>query len=340
MKKILFFFFSLVIGIVLLFGVVKFVGWGEISSAFRIFASWQGMVIIVLTGLMLFFGMWKWKVILKDQGYDISNKKLTFPYLAGFSLIYLFPMVVMGGEIFRSYVIKEKFGVPWKQGIISVAIDKILEGTAFLIAILAGIIYFFFEIGLPPKNLAILLGSVVLVLVLGTGFFYLRSFRKKSIASVFLGKISRNKFINGEILEIEKEIFKFFKLTGSAFWQGLVLAFLRVGITWFRCWILIVFLGKTIGFLPALSILGFYYIALFIPIPTALGTHEIIQVFSFTALEIGANIAPSFTMIQRGSEVILAILGLVIFLRLGIGLLQTLLFKKFENLIDKYSNNH
>jgi hypothetical protein len=108
-----------------------------------------------------------------------------------------------------------------------------------------------------------------------------------------------------------------------------------VGVTWLRCWLLILFLGKAIGILPALSILGFYYIALFIPIPAALGTHEVIQAFSFSALGIGAGMAPVFTMIQRGSEIILAIVGLIIFLRLGIGLLQTFLFRKIENLVGK-----
>jgi uncharacterized protein (TIRG00374 family) len=335
MKKILLFFLSLIVGIVLLVGVVKFVGWDEIWSAFYIFTGWQGMVIVFLTALMLFFGMWKWKIILKSQGYDISNKNLAGPYLAGFSLIYFFPILVMGGEIFRGYVLREKFGVPWRKGIVSVIIDKILEATSFLIVILAGVAYFLLKIGLPPQNLAILLGSIILFLTLVTGFFYFQSFRRKSIAKFFLGAINRNKFLNGEALEVEKEILGFFRLNKKAFWEGLALAFLRVGATWLRCWVLILFLGKTIGVLPALSILGFYYIALFIPIPAALGTHEIVQTFSFSALGIGAGVAPVFTMIQRGSEVILAVVGILLFLRLGMGLLGTFIFRKIDNLAGK-----
>jgi uncharacterized protein (TIRG00374 family) len=335
MKKVLLFFLSLIVGIALLVGVVEFVGWEEIWSAFYLFTGWKGVAILSLTALMLFFGMWKWKVILKSQGYNISNKELTAPYLAGFSLIYLFPMLVFGGEIFRGYILKEKFGIPWRKGIVSVVIDKVLEGTSFLIVILAGVAYFLLKIGLPPKNMAIILGSVILGLTLITGFFYLQSFRKKSIAKFFSGIISKGRFLNGEVLEVEKEIFSFFRLNKKAFWKGLALSFLRVGVTWLRCWLLILFLGKAIGILPALSILGFYYIALFIPIPAALGTHEVIQAFSFSALGIGAGMAPVFTMIQRGSEIILAIVGLIIFLRLGIGLLQTFLFRKIENLVGK-----
>ena len=281
MKKLLLFFLFLFIGIGLLIWIIRFIGWAEIKSAFLIFTGWQGIVILLLTALMLFFGMWKWQIILKSQGYSLSNRQLAGPYLAGFSLTYLFPMVVLGGEIFKGYVLREKFSVPWKNGITSAIIDKILEATLFLITIFAGLIFFLLKIGLPPKNLGIILGGVLIFFSAGIVFFYFRSFKKESIAKLLAKFFNHKKFLNQDILEIEKEIFKFFKLKKRALWQGFGLAFLRVAITWLRCWVLILFLGKTIGALPALSILGFYYFALIIPIPTALGSHEMIQIFSF-----------------------------------------------------------
>lgn len=315
-------------------GIIKFVGWAEIKSAFLIFAGWQGIIILVLTALVLFAGMWKWKVILKSQGHSLSNRELAAPYLACFSITYLLPMVIFGGEIFRSYYLREKYSVPWGKAISSTIIDKILDVTSFLIAVFAGLIFFLLKIGLPPRNLGIILGGVLAFVTCGIGFFYFKIFRKESIARFFAKFFNHKRFLQQDILGIEREIFQFFKLKRRALWQGLSLAFFRVAITWLRCWVLILFLGKSIGVFPALSVLGFYYFALMIPIPTALGTHEVVQIFSFSALGLGANIAPAFTMIQRGSELILAFVGVIIFFRLGMGLVRTVLFKKIDSLLN------
>jgi uncharacterized protein (TIRG00374 family) len=335
MKRIIFFFLSLIIGTALLIGVFNFVGWEEIKAAFGMFVGWQGIVIIFFTALMLFLGMLKWRVILKSQGYNLSNKKLVAPYLAGFSLIYLFPMVVLGGEIFRAYIIKDRYQIPWKIGMVSTIIDKILEGTTFLIAVLFGIVYFIFKIGIPTQSTAILVGLIIFLVTLATALFYFQCFRKKSIAKGLIRIFGRGKIINGELIELEKSLFGFFTLNKPEFWWSLLLSFLRVSVTWVRCWILVMFLGGSIGILPALSILAFYYISIFIPIPAALGTHEIFQIFSFSALGIGAGLVPAFTMIQRGSEVVMAVVGILLVFRMGIGLLQSFLFKKIEGFFEK-----
>ncbi len=335
MRKVLLFLISLFIGIGLLVWIIRFVGWSQIESAFSIFTGWQGVIIILLTFLMLVVGAWKWQKILKSQGYGFPIKTIIAPYFTCFSLIYLFPMLIFGGEIFRGYVLREKHGVPWGKAMASVLIDKILEATSFLIAILAGLVFFLFKIGFHPKNLAIIWGGVLIVLIVGTGFFYFRTFKKQSIAKPLIKLLSRSKLPNGDILETEREIFKFFKIRKKALWEGFGLSFLRVAVTWLRCWVLILFLGKSVGLLPALSVLGFYYLALIIPIPTALGSHEAIQVFAFGALGLGPSIAPVFTMIQRGAEIIMALIGLIFFFKLGLGLFQGILLKKITNIMDK-----
>lgn len=333
MKKFIFFFISLLVGSGLLVWVVQFIGWQNIESAFLIFAGWQGLVIVLLTFLIVIFGFLRWKVILKSQGYDLSCRNLAGPYLSGFSLMYLFPMIVFGGEIFKGYVLKENFSIPWKNSITSVIIDKILEGTFFLITIFAGLIFFLLKIGLPPKNLGIILGGFLFLATSIIGFFYFKTFRKESIVKILAKFFDHKKFLSVEILEAEREIFSFFKSRPKFLLQASFFATLRIAAAWFRCWILILFLGKSIGVLSVFSILGFYYFAFMVPIPMALGSHELIQTFSFTALGLGAGTAPVFTMILRGAELIFVFIGLAVFFRLGIKILQDVLSRKLENLI-------
>ena len=154
--------------------------------------------------------------------------------------------------------------------------------------------------------------------------------RKESIAHFFLKFFNPKSHRNGEPLGIEKEIFNFFHFQKKALLEGIVLAFSRVGITLLRSWLIILFLGKVLGFLPIFAILAFDYFAFLAPIPTALGIHEMLQFFAFGALRLGTALAPAFTMIQRGAELALAFVGLIIFFKLGLSLLQTILFKKMS----------
>ena len=104
---------------------------------------------------------------------------------------------------------------------------------------------------------------------------------------------------------------------------------------YFRTWLLILFLGKEISGLPVFSILGFTYLAVMVPIPTALGSHEAIQTFAFNSLGLGLPTATAFTMIIRGAELLIALVGVIILLRLGVIFLKNLLFKRAEKLITQ-----
>ena len=324
---------SFLIGAGLFVWIGKIVGWQGIKNAFLVFTGWQGLVILGLTILMAIVGTWKWKVILKNWGINVSLRSLFQPYLAGFSVMFLAPPLVFGGEIFRSYVLKERNAVPWLKGMASVVIDRVLEWTTNLVVIFFGLLFFLSKIGLPPQNLGIIFGTALLIFLIVISYFYFKTFRRESIMKSFLN------ISNGKVVEIEKEIFSFFKPKNKIMWQGIGLSFLRGGIMLVRVWILVLFLVGNGGFLPSLSILGFHYLAAMLPIPTALGSHEAIQAFSFNALGWGANVGTAFTMIIRAAELIVALAGIILLFRLGMGFFKKILLKDTEKLIMNNDKN-
>ena len=328
MKKVLLLLFSFIIGIALFVWIAKIVGLGEIKKAFLVFTGWQGLVILGLTLLMALIGNWKWREILKGGGTNVSFMSLFNVYLAGFSIMFLAPILLWGGEVFRSYILKERNNVPWTKGMASVIIDRFMEWTANLAVIFFGGLFFLLIIGFPPIKLGIIFGGVFLILLAGVFFFYFKCVKKESFVSLFIKNDQNKPF------EIEKEVFSFFKVKKRAMWKALFLSFLRAGVMYTRTWFLILFLGKTIGALPVLSVLGFSYLAVMIPIPTALGSHEAIQTFAFGALGLGVSTATAFTMIIRGAELILSLFGIVILFRLGIILIKNILFKKIDKLAE------
>ena len=327
MKKILLFIVSLLIGIGLLIWIGKVVGWQEIKDSFLVFTGWFGVIIFLLTLLIILISNWRWQEILKEEGSQVSLKGLFPSYLGGFSVMFLAPILLWGGEIFRSYLLKRNNSISWSKGVASVIIDRVLEWTTNLVIIFFGTLFFLFTIGSPPMKLVIIFGGVFLLFAGGISYFYLKVFKKESLAQIFF-KIFNLKKMNPEnsVLEIEKEIFNFFQLRKKSLWKSFGISFLRAGIMYFRVLLLIIFLGEKISALPALSILGFTYLAAMIPIPAALGSHEVIQTFAFNSLGLGASTATAFTMIIRGAELILALAGVVILLKLGINLLKNTLF--------------
>ena len=278
----------------------------------------------------------KWLEILKGEGVAISFRGLFRPYLAGFAVMFLAPILFWGGEIFRGYVLKKRNAVPWSKGMSSIIIDRILEWTINLVVIFLGTLIFLLMIGFPPTKLAIIFGGAFLLFVIGITYFYFKAFKRESMVEIVL-KIFGLKHLNEEsaIVKTEQEIFNFFKYKKKSLAKVVGLAFLRAGATYLRAILLIFFLGKEISLLSILSILGFTYLAAMIPIPTALGSHEAIQTFSFETLGLGASTATAFTMLIRGVELIIALVGVMILFRLGTTILKDILFKKLNNL----SNN-
>ena len=337
MKKIILFLLSLVVGLAILIWIVNIIGWQEVKLTFIAFSGWEGLLTIALTILILAVGGLRWKEILRNQGEDISFFSLFRIYLAGFSITFFAPILLFGGETFKAYLLKKKYSILWDKAMASVIIDRIIEITVYLLVIFGGIVFLFSK-RFPLESLEIILGIVTIVFSSGIAFFYVKTFKKQSIIKAF-GKFFNPELKNEEPLEIEKEFFKFFKLKESSFWKAILLSLLKSGLALTRAWFLILCLGKGLSFLSSLSILGFSYMSLVIPIPAALGTHEAFQAFAFNGLGINVSIAPVFTMVIRGAEMIIAIIGIFFFFRMGTRLLGAILSKKIGRLINNGNNN-
>lgn len=334
MKKALLLLTSLFIGVVIFIWIGKTVGWQGIENAFSILTGWHGMVILGLTLVIMLVSNWRWKEILRGEGVKISYRRLLETYLAGFTIMYLAPILIWGGELFRGYILKERNQIPWPKAMASVIIDRMLEWTFNLLVLFVGILFFVYKIGFPSSKLLIIIGGIISVLLFAICFFYFKTIKKESIAKA-IGKIFVQE-LDGQPLDTEKEIFDFFKLENKSMWVTLLLSFLRVAITYVRVWILIGFLGQSIDGLAALIILGFSFMAAMIPIPASLGSHEAIQTFVFRSLGLGISSATIFTMLIRATEIIFALLGAMILLRIWTSLIKSILLKKVERFAIKH----
>jgi len=318
MKKIIFFLIPLFIGIGIFIWIIKITGWNQIVKLFFTFTGWSGLIILGLTFLVVLTGIWKWRVILRSQGVKLPFKKLMTSYLGCFALTYLAPATFFAGETFRSYYIKQKEqNLSWEKTISSIFLDKIMDFSVMLVSVIVGVLYFLFKIGLPPKNLSIILGAILILFTAAILFFYLKCYKKQSIVKFVLNIVGIKNLKEDHIaLGVEKEIFEFFHRR-IYFTEVVLLALLRNVFLWARHFSLIVFLGGSVGILGSLSALGFTYLVSLIPIPALLGSHEAIQTFVFLKLGMTESMGTAFAMLLRSADLIISFLGIIILCRFG-----------------------
>jgi uncharacterized protein (TIRG00374 family) len=318
----------LIAGAILYF-VFDEIGTKEIWEAFLSFSPWGIFWILILTVLFHLTAVWRWQAILKDKGYNLSSRILMPAWLAGFATAYFTPVAIMGDGALRGYVLKEKFSIPWKKGIISVLIDKVLDGTIFFLTIILGIIFFILEtLTIPLKLWMIFL--VILLPIGGISFFYFRAFKSQSM--VKLVERPLKKFIHpnrkessnevqdqssSEVFNWEKEIFNFFEPKNRNMWKAIIFSSFRGIVNWSRSWLLLWFLGIKVNGLTCLSIVAFTNLAYFFPLPAALGSHEALQAFSFSQLGLAVQSAIAFTLILRAFDILIGLIGIFVAFKFG-----------------------
>jgi uncharacterized protein (TIRG00374 family) len=324
----------LLVGAGLFFWVIRAVGWQDVKTAFSRFTFWQALIIIGLTAIIALIDNWKWQVVLKSQRIVLSFKALWKIYLGSYVIRFFTPVAFIGGEVFRSYVLSKNHSVDWVKGVASVIIDRILTYTIYLLIIIWGICLLLLRVGLLPRNIMFYLGGMLFLFGFVIIVFYFKIFKKQSIIKVFLKKLPLKG--NGQridkALALEKEVFNFFKFKEKTMWQGMILSILRTLFMLLRTWFLVIFLNKAIGLASAVFLLSFTLLSAMIPIPANLGAHDVAQAFAFNALGLGAGTGAAFTMIIRGAEALIALLGFVFLFKLGLELWKKSILKKVNKI--------
>jgi len=313
MKRVILLFGALVAGGALFGFLVSGIGWGAIWDALRMFSLPKAAAVLLLTAAFFLTGILRWQAILKGQGHTFSLSALWKAYLAGFSLTFFLPIIPFANEVFRGSQLKEQNDVPLVKGMASVVIDRILEVTSNLFIVMSGGIIFLFlgdSVTYSLKTAAIV-GFIVFWLVVLI-FLYLRIFQRKSLTRIFWNKNGKER-----IHEVEDEVFHYFRSKSRFFWQGMLFSILRSIVGLARVWVIILFFGKGLVLLPGITILGFYYLAILVPIPAAFGSHDALQAVGFEAFGLGAGAGAAFALVIRATEAIFAAVGIFFVLHRG-----------------------
>ncbi len=321
MRNLIKFIIAFVVGASLFYFVVKETGADAIWAAISLFWGKEGLLILAITLIVAIFGAMRWKSILKTQGENVSFF-LTIRYLVkGFTVDFLTPFSLFGGEMVRIFLMQEKVGI--RKSAFSAITDKILDVTTHFFFLVPGIILFVFYGGSVKSLFFLYAGIVIIVMLLLIVLFYNRILKKRSFLFWVLGafKKTRNLITNTEngkiITQVEKDMIDFFSSEEGYFTKGILISFLRHLFLLFRVFVIIFFVAEVADIGVALAIYGLVILSMILPLPAALGGLEAILALGFGALGLGFSSGVTAAIILRSADLIVCLFGVILFIRLS-----------------------
>ena len=334
MIKALVFIALLLIGITIFGAVIDIVGLDEIVVAFSQFSLWGIIPLLVFTVLHHVMTAVKWQYILRTMNIHIGVISLLKIGIAGYALGYITPVVYLGGEVFRGHALKERYNIPWQKSLSSIAIDKILESSVWIMVILAGVILYVFQVGISSFSRTIIVSGVLaLFFIVWVIIIYVFSFKKKSLLYPLVIKPLRlEKSKGGKFLsELENDFFTFFSFRNKKNILGaLRLAIIKNLFVWLRNLFLIYYLVQIFSYSWSIIAMTSSYLAYSLPIPGALGAHEAAVSFIFSSIGLSAGTGAAFTLLIRGADALMVIIGLVYLFKWGIGFFALKAVRRFN----------
>ncbi len=304
-KEILKFLVLFITGIVILGIIVISVGIENIIISLNKMSIYYYGVVATLILAGSFTWALRWGVFVKEAKSDINKKDLFEMTLIGQAVNNLTPIVKMGGEAARVYLLKKNQKIKAKDGFASVASDLTMEFIIDLIIVISALVLLiiFFN---PPTWIyaAILIFTIVSSLIV---FVILEIYFNFTIIHRILIFITDHiKSIKTEESEIIKKYDKFRKtfrksLTNKRLLsKGLGLSFLRKVFDVMKYYILLAALGAPLNLTSIFIAVGLSIMLLLIPgIPGNIGIYEggMIAVFSF--MGVSSSIAFTAVFLDR-----------------------------------------
>jgi uncharacterized protein (TIRG00374 family) len=319
MKGFVNFLIALLLGVSLFYFVVKETGIEVIFGAVSLFLGIDGLIILAVTILIVLIGALRWKEILKSENENVSLFKTTRYLIKGFTVDFLTPFALFGGEAIRIFLMEKEVGV--KKSAFSALTDKIMDVTAHVFFLLLGTILFLFYGLVFYKALVIYAIGTIFFIFFILAIFYERVLKKKSFLDGVFGLLGISKKYlqdseNGKsVADVEKKIIIFFSDKKREFVKGMVLSFLRHFLLLLRIYLIIYFVTGSLDFSDAIIIYGFVILSMLLPLPASLGGLEAILALAFNAMGISIVYGVVVAVAVRMADLLVCVVGITLFAR-------------------------
>jgi len=332
MKKKIVFWASLIVGIAAMIGI--YLNIGDIFLSFKDAPLILLIPYIAIVILIHLLHVWRWDIILKSMGYNLSFNKLQNYRLMGYALNYITPTAHIGGEPLKAVMLKED-KVPYTIGVSSLVIDKSFEITADGILGLFGIIIIGLSFQLPRELwIYLIILSVICILfllnilsyILKKENLFLRIYKRLNLPyrRNWLDNSKLVRMIRIKIIETRDNIRHFFQGHKKEFHKAILISASMWLLMFVEYKLLLLIIGFNANIYQLFIIISFVGLAYFIPIPAALGVLEASQLSAFRILNLNPdinlnpNLGLATSLIIRAKDILMTIIGLMLIFVKGV----------------------
>lgn len=293
------------LGLLIILLLFNMVGFHQIVNSLKKLNIYYYLVVVFLVAGGSFLWAMRWGVFVKETNPEVPNFELFKMMLIGQSVNNLTPIVKMGGEVSRVYLLKKKFKIKGKEGFASVASDLTLEfivdGFVVMIAMILLLIF-----TNPPTWIFVaifvftLVSSLIIFIIID--IYYGLSVANRIVVWI-CKKIESVKEQKYDVLEKYEAFRKHFKKglqNKKMFTKGLTLSFMRKSFEGMKYYVLLLALGHYIGFINIFIAVGLSITLLLIPgIPGNVGVYEGGMIAVFIFLGVPPGIAATTVFLDR-----------------------------------------
>lgn len=334
-KKALIFFITLAIGLAVFSLMSGEVQWDDVWKSLSIIRWWQALILFLLMASSMIFTTLCWKTILGKKKDSISFLNLLKIYTVGFTLGYLTPISLIGGEALEAYLLHQKLKISWKKSIVSIIIQEIIDFLILVMVLTIGLGAFFFLGGRLSKKLGLLMVIILFAIFLFFFSILTKSSKHRSLIGGLIRLIGLEQILETEqmktVLNYEQEGLRFFNSRRHDFWRATGFTALAYLFYFFQSFFLVYLLSGHWMLVGGLIVQAFSTLGSLMLLPASLGSLEMMEGFAFQALGLSLGLALTFSLLWRGIRLVVCFFGGVIFLWLTRNLAREKL-KKVQDL--------
>jgi hypothetical protein len=258
----------------------------------------------------------RWWAILAADGFRLPYLAATLYRLVGFGITYFTPGTQFGGEPLQVYLVHRRHAVPQATAVAAIALDRALELIAnfgFLALGLSVVI----RQGIYPQGTAALLALAAVALAAIPAVYLVGAWTGHSPGSWVLRRISGSEppvgwrmHLRALVAETESEVSRMARTRPAGLIAGLGFSLLSWALLLAEWWLVLAYLGVPLDPARLLAVVTATRLALFVPIPGALGALEASLVLALSALGFTGEQALGVALVVRVRDLAFAGAGL------------------------------
>lgn len=314
--RITLFILSLVIGLSLFVWLISRQGLGEVVENIYQFGIWPFIGFVLISFLNFGFYSLRWQLIvnrLVSETRRIPFYRVYLHRMGGYAMSYLTPAAQVGGEPVRiALLASDKANT--RESTSSVVLDIAFELVAYVLFILAGVIFAIVEGFASGSSLWIMLGGLLALLLLLTLFLHTLArgsgFFSKLFRFTKLDRVKSLQSFEKAILDSERIMQEFLTRNKKLVGAVSVLSILGISFRIVETFYIAHFFDVSLSFSQAFLLSTLPGVALLLPVPAGLGVFEgsFAAIFALLAVPLSPV---AFALIIRGRDLVFIVIGVI-----------------------------